>query len=416
MRTRWAVLALVAVALPTGSAGAAQVDPLSLLVVPRSELAGLPGEFKIELLSGPTNNARAANDSFDPGDSAAELTKAGRVSGYTLFYGDPSLSALRRGRGLIEVGTTLDLFRTTAQAREFAAKTRRVIARLRGRNLDGVVLDRSTTFAVRGFPRGAIGLRLVTRVGQRRIYSTYVIVQANTLLLESAVTRADKVSGDGLAIALARALVQRLGAYAANRLRAAPVRLPRRPAAEQPTKGTPDLSKMVLRARDVGRAATIVSQQGYIDDLTALASYSRQLRIDPRSGLFVVRSGVSLQRSAAEARGRMLIIRSIFTGPDGRDTLIQNFTGTVVKATRPRLDAVRSPSVGDEAFSVSASFTANGRRVRVELVYVRRGRTLGTILLAGAARAVGAGRGTPLARTMARRMPAPSRPKPKLVA
>ena len=415
MSSRWATLALVAAAFPAGSAGATQVDPLSLIVVPRSELTVLPGAFKIELLSGPTDNARAADDSFDPDDSAAGLTKAGRVSGYALFYGDSSNSALRRGRGLIDAGTTLDLFRTAAQARAFARKTRGDLARVRGRNLDGVVLVSSTTFAVRGLPPSTVGLRIVTRLGNRRIYSTYVDFQVNRLLLEAAVSRADAISSEEQAAAVARALAQRVVAYATNKLRSPPRRLPRRPAAQQPIPDMPDLSRMVLRAGDLGRGTTAVSSQGYVDDVNALASYSRQFRTDPRTGLVVVRSSVALERTAAEASGRLLVLRSIFTGREGLDTVISGFAaGSGLKVSRPGLDGVRRLSAADEAFAVSASFATNGGRARVVLIYLRQGRTLGTILLAGPARAVGTNSGVTLARTMAGRM-AP-RSGPVLVA
>jgi hypothetical protein len=365
MSSRWATLALVAAAFPAGSAGTAQIDPLSPIVVPRSQLAELPGAFKIELLSGPTNNARAADDSFDPDDSAADLTRAGRVSGYTLFFGDSSNSALRRGHGLIDAGTTLDLFNTAAQARAFARKTRADLARVRGRNLDGVVLVSSTTFAVRGLHPGTIGLRIVTRVGSRRIYSTYVDFQVNRLLLEAAVSRADAVSSEEQATAVARALAQRVVAYATNKLRSAPLRLPRRPPAQQPVTGVPDLSRMVLRARDLGQGTTAVSGQGYVDDVNALASYSRQFRTDPRTGLVVVRSSVALERTAAEASGRLLVLRSIFTGPEGLDTVISGFAArSGPKVSRPSLDGVRRLSAADEAFSVSASSSTCAKAAR----------------------------------------------------
>jgi hypothetical protein len=172
---------------------------------------------------------------------------------------------------------------------------------------------------------------------------------------------------------------------------------------------------MVLRARDLGQSTATVSNQGYIDDLNAVASYVRQFRVDPSTGLLVVKSGAALERSQAEAAGRMLVLRSIFTGPEGRDTVIGGFAaGIGVQASRPSLDGVRSLSIGDEAFAVSASFTTNGGRVGLVLVYLRRGRTLGTIVLAGAARTVGIGKAATHARKMATRM-APSS-GPPLVA
>jgi len=213
---------LALLALAAGSADAAPPNPLALMVVPRGELGAAAAGLQVELLSGETTNARAADDSFDPNDTEATITRAGRVAGYTLLYGDPSFSALRRAKGRIDLGSALDLFKTAAQAQAYEAKSLRDLRRVRGRNLDGVVIERFSTFRVRGLGPAATGLRIVQRIGRKRVYGTYVDFQIDRILCEAAVTRADQVNADAQAVRIARTLAGRIVAYARNKLRAKP--------------------------------------------------------------------------------------------------------------------------------------------------------------------------------------------------
>jgi hypothetical protein len=176
-------------ALGTGSAGAAPANPLAELVVPRTELGKAARDLQVELLSGTTTNARAADDSFDPADTEATVTKAGRVSGYTLVYGDVSFAALRKGSGLIDVGTSLDIFKNPAKTQAYEVKSLRDLRRVQGMNLQGVVVESASAFPVRSLGPGAVGLRIVQRVGKKRIYATAVDFQIDKILCEAVMNR-----------------------------------------------------------------------------------------------------------------------------------------------------------------------------------------------------------------------------------
>lgn len=405
MRRCGALLALVAALLPAGSAGAAKVDPLALIVVPRSAIRGLPAGFRVALASGPTDNARAANDSFDPADTAADLSRAGRVAGYTLAYGDPGSAALRSGRGLLDIGTAIDVFSKPAQATAWAAKVRSDVGRLQGQNLDGIVIVSSSGFTVRGLAAGATGVRLVQRLGSHRVYSTYVDFRVNGLLLEASVSRADAQDARALTIRLAHVLLGRLGAYAAGKLKAKPVTLPRRSAASLPAPGVPDLSVMALGLADVRGSASAVAKQGYTDDLTAVAAYARSFRVGATSGLFTLSSSVQLERTAAEASGRLFVLRSIFAGPEGAATLVHGLAvGAGSSSTPPTYEGVRTLRAGDEAFAASVVFPASGSRARAVLVYVRRGHAVGSVLIGGRLGVASVAKALPLAQALATRM------------
>ena len=386
-------------AVGAGSAGAAPANPLAPLVVPRAQLGKLAQGLEVELLSGTTTNARAADDSFDPNDTAATVSRAGRVSGYTLFYGDLGLGALRQGGGLIDVGTSLDFFRTVAKAEAYELKSLRDLRRVQGANLQGVVVERSSAFPVRGLGPRAVGLRVVQRVGKKRIYGTFVDFQIDKILCEAVINRADNKNVNAQATAVAQKLAGRIISYAQGTLKAKPVPLPRPLGTAKPGAKAPDLSLMVPTAHDLkGKAG--VFQQAFAPDDLAIASYIREFRFGPSSGLFQLRTTAALERSRREAAGRVLILRSVFTGPESAATIAQ-----VVGASGPaKLDGVRHPGLGEESFAVGATFTSQGQRLRAVILYERRDRILGSLVLIGTAKKLTLDGALPYAKALDRRI------------
>ena len=382
---------VAALALGAGSAGAAPApaNPLAALAVPRAQLGRAARDLQVELLSGTTTNARAADDSFDPADTQATVTRAGRVSGYTLVYGDVGFTALREGSGLLDVGTSLDIFKTLANAQAYEVKSLRDLRRVEGMNLQGVVIESASAFPVRSLGPGAVGLRIVQRVGKKRIYGTAVDFQIDKILCEAVMNRADSTNVDAQVVAIARKLAGRIVAYAQGSLKAQPVPLPR----------PPDLSAMVPTATDLkGKAG--VFQQAFLPDDNAIGSYVREYRFGPSAGIYQLRATAALQRSRREASGRVLVLRSVFAGPEGAATLAQ-----VVGGSGPaKLDGVRHPSVGEESFAVGATFTAQGQRLRAVILYERRDRIVGSLVLVGKANKLTVDSALPYAKVLDKRI------------
>jgi hypothetical protein len=392
-----------------GSAAAAPANPAAPLVLPRAQLGKLAQGLEVELLSGTTTNARAADDSFDPNDTAATVSKAGRVSGYTLVYGDVGFGALRKAGGLIDVGTSLDFFRSVPKAEAYELKSLRDLQRVQGQNLQGVVIERSSAFPARGLGPRSVGLRIVQRVGKKRIYGTFVDFQIDKILCEALINRADNKNMDAQAVALAKKLAGRIIGYAQGTLKASPVPLPRPLGTAKPGAKAPDLSAMVPTAEDMkGKAG--VFQQAFSPDDLAIASYIREFRFGPNSGLFQLRTTAALERSRREAAGRLLVLRSVFTGPEGAATVAQ-----VVGGSGPaKLDGIRRPGLGEESFAVSATFTSQGQRLRAVILYERRDRILGSLVLVGTANKLTLDGAMPYAKALDKRIKAGL--KPPLVA
>jgi hypothetical protein len=385
MRSASVLVAVVALAV-AAHADAATKTPLAGLVVPRSGLGPAAAGFQVALISGEISNARAANESYDPRATPASVTNAGRLSGYRLIYGDPGYEALRRGAGLLDLGTSLDYFKSAKLAWAYERKWIHDLRLARGENLQGVVVERIATFRVGGLGPQAIGLLIRERFGSKRVYNTYVDFQIGDLLCESAIRRADPVSAKPQAVAIARVLANRIARYARGELKPVAVPLPRPLGTSRPGRGAPDLRSMVLRGQDL-KAPSVVVAEGFAPDDEAIASYFRQFRFGAGTGLLLLRSSAALERSRREAAGRMLILRSLLTGPGSAATLASLI---VPGAKRQTLDGVRRGlGVGEESFSTTASFTAGGRRLRAVLVQVRRDRVIGSLVVVGQPRSKG---------------------------
>jgi hypothetical protein len=396
-----ALLAALAAVLTLGAAaaGAAPANPLAPLVVPRAQLGKAAQNLQVELLSGTTTNARAADDSFDPTDTEATVTKAGRLSGYTLVYGDVGFTALRKGNGLLDVGTSLDIFKSLAKAQAYEVKALRDLRRVQGMNLQGVVVESASAFPVRSLGPGAVGLRIVQRVGKKRIYGTAVDFQIDKILCEAVMNRADNTNVDAQVVAIARKLATRIVSYAQGSLKAQPVPLPRPLGTAKPGAKAPDLSTMVPTTADMkGKAG--VFQQAFLPDDNAIGSYVREYRFGPNAGIYQLRATAALQRSRREASGRVLVLRSVFTGPEGAATLAQ-----VVGGSGPaKLDGIRHPGVGEESFAVGATFTSQGQRLRAVILYERRDRVVGSLVLVGKASKLTLDSAVPYAKALDKRI------------
>ena len=117
------LVALAATALGAGAAEAAKPQytngQLALMVLPKSELGALGRGLEVEMGSGVQSNAAAAEDTLDPKDTASSSAAAG-ASRATPSSTTTSPSGLMRGRGVLAVGSSVDLFAVGRRARYMA--------------------------------------------------------------------------------------------------------------------------------------------------------------------------------------------------------------------------------------------------------------------------------------------------------
>lgn len=400
---RGLLVVAAALALGAGAAGAATpTNPLAVLAVPKADLGKLAAGLQVELKSGTTDNARAASDSFDPADTDTTVTRAGRLAGYALLYGDVGWTGLRTGHGLLDVGTQLDAFKTIPQATAYAAKSLRDAKASVGKNLQGTVIERVQVFKVTGLGPNAAGLLVTQRLGKHRIHSTFIDFQIATILCEASINRADTVDVRPQVAQIAQQLRDRIAAYGNKQLNAKPVTLPRPLNSAKPGPNAPNLSAMVPTAADLKGKAGVLNQ-GYQADDDALVSYAREFSFGSSSqtGLYTLHSQAELQRSKREASGHFFVIRSVFSGPEAGETLARLIAPG---ATVIHLDGTQSAKVGDESFATAVSFISQGQRLRALMIYERRERILGSIILVGKAERLNLAGAAAYARTLDKRI------------
>ena len=272
--------------------------------------------------------------------------------GYTLVYGDVGFTALRKGSGLIDVGTSLDIFKSRAKAQAYEVKALQDLRRVQGMNLQGVVVESAGAFPVRSLGPGAVGLRIVQRVGKKRIYGTAVDFQIDKILCEAVMNRADNTNVDAQVVAIARKLAGRIAGYAQGTLKAQPVLLPRPLGTAKPRRrqGAGSLGDGADHRRPKGQGRRLPA------GLRPRRQRDRLVRprvpLGPSAGIYQLRATAALQRSRREASGRLLVLRSVFTGPEGPATIAQVVGG----AGPAKPEGVWNPRVGEESFAVGATF------------------------------------------------------------
>ena len=96
---------------------------LALMVLPKSQLGPTGRGLEVKIGSGVQSNAAAAEDTLDPKDTGPQLGRGGRISGYSLEYDELAFQGLKRGSGMLAVGTSVDLFTSAAAADALHARS-----------------------------------------------------------------------------------------------------------------------------------------------------------------------------------------------------------------------------------------------------------------------------------------------------
>jgi len=374
------VLAAFLLASAAGARGSAVPrSRLAIMVLPQSAYGPSAGGLDVHLGSGVQDNAAAADDTLDPTDSAARLGVAGRITGYKLGYDDLSMRSFVRGSGVVELTSSVDLFRSAGAADAYVARQLADARRLRGKYLGaGEALESSGTFAVSAIGDGAVGLHEHIRLGHGTLDTRLVAFRVGPLLATVAITRGDAKRTDQAAIALARLLETRVHAAEAGNLNANPVAVPQIGRPGVAPAGGPALGPMALTGADVAPGAR-VARQGYVADINTLATYERELEFDGKelggSVLTSVGSDVSLLRSPTEARGQLSLFNSFFDSPALAAEVRASLPGATVVQTR-RLPAA------DEAYVAVVRIPSNGRTVHVAQITVLVGPVIGVLTAA----------------------------------
>jgi hypothetical protein len=235
------------------------VADLDKLVVPSTEIGGLPQGLRVIPDSGWKTNAAEAVSSIDPSDSAQSLAGAGRLKGYELVYSDPTEVALRSGQGTLSVMTWVELFRSEEDASAFLKAGDKRSRKFSGTSpRTGIRFGTVSSFDVRVADE-AHGLLEDVTFGAERLHRTLVSFRRGRVLAGSIYVRADGQDVSSDALRLAGVLDARIQHALMGGPDGEAVPIPTdgvpledgRPPTQQAPTGAPDLAAIGLSTTDL---------------------------------------------------------------------------------------------------------------------------------------------------------------------
>ena len=356
-----AVLVAATLVPAAASARSASQVQLALVPLPKSALGAAGGSLPLARDSGVTSDAKEASNASG-NVTAKTLKRLGRVSGYTLDYGNK----FGDGSGIQQIQTEIQQYRTTAEARKGLEFWRRqeldnAFVRKLGIDLTVKKLGLSSipgphwvyagTFAIKSLPP---------------VHGVDAELQDGKYLLEVTVSASSTAAAAQLVPKLARALHQRLQLGLAGHLHGTPVPLPRSLKPGPPPHG-PKPSALALKKADLG-TATIV-HQGYLSPKSAL---------DPNA-LSVYDSTMAPAGSFALMSQQMIVGASVLE--------VQYFgaiamSGVIAGAGKGKTTPVNLSSVGDNAQGLIFQAAANGHKAYEAVAMLSHGAYLDVVLAA----------------------------------
>ena len=252
--------------MPAASASRPHGVKLALVPLPKSALGPAARTFSVAHDSGPVSNAAAA--AHTPDATPGTFKRLGRLGGYALEYGN----AFTGDAGITDVRTSIEHYKTAADARKALAFWKREDARLRRLNNSNFSVT-SVKVKVPAPARGTSHFAYLTSYSASNIVPVSGIdeqIADGRYVLGVIVTAGTASDAVALAPKLAQKLDARFRLARKGRLHARPVKLPKQVAAPPP-RG-PDLSELALRQSDFVGKVTVTKR--YVVDPAAISDYS----------------------------------------------------------------------------------------------------------------------------------------------
>jgi hypothetical protein len=348
------VAALVAVAfVPAASASraAARVN-LALVPLPQSALGAAGRSLSLAHDSGVVTNTDAANNSV--GATAKVFKLLGRVTGYTLDYGD----AYSDKPGITAVQTGVDRYKTAADAKRGLSFWKKDNALVKPLTKGSSVSVQFQSLRLRRVGTARFGQAVTFSVpGQAPL--TLVDVQAadGIYIVHAATASGSQAAARALAAKLLQKLDRRLRLGLAGRLHGKAVKLP--PALKKgPPAGGPDLASLALTSADLGQAT--LTSHGYKIDKQALSDYALELK--PAGAFDDVSQEIEWYQSPNDAVFLAALGGAVLTNTFELIFAPPDFTTTVTP--------VDVSSVGDNAQASIVSVTPKGSGAPIYLAVV----------------------------------------------
>ena len=361
-------------------------NDLAIAVLPAEQLAGTAQGLEIDPdQSGFSDNERAADDTIDPEDEPADLDELGRENGYTLAYFDGDFSSLQAKRGVFGISTGIDLMKDARGAERFLEEQLADYEGLAGTKVDTeVTLKTAKVTPLAGPDEGASLLLASLEANGVVLHATIVAFRLDRLVAAVVLVRADSADVSAQAKAIAAGLVQRIRDVAAGAIEETPVPLPAAGGTTTAPAGTPSLAGRTLSLADLPAGVT-VEREGYGEpDADVLARFSRAFDLGTTkiggSQLVSLEAEVELYAEESDATATLLGTEALLSGAGGKELFASGFTGEAGFSPESlELKVLDRARVGDASVFVFATFDTPGGGFDSLFVYVRVGRTLGTL-------------------------------------
>ena len=389
-------------------------DDLAIMVLPQEAFGGASDGLEVASYSGVKDSSEVADDTLDPEDTGDDLEEAGFVTGYSLGFEDPTLSALEEGKGVLDASSTVELFEDEAAAAAYLAKLLEDNRRFEGEETEpGSTLEGVEEFSVEGIADDATGLILHGSFGDSDFYATGVVFTLGRLRAGVGISRADDSDVMADAERIGRALAERIEGVLLGDIDETPVPIPEEePAAgEAPAPSEPPFPHRMALSLDDLPAGIKIAREGYVPDDQTESSYEREF--DLGSGSIGASEFMSLENDVAlfedefQATGFYAALEALFTGENAVDFLGPAFSaGAGFEVGNVTAEDLGLSDAGDQSFGVRAAFDTPLGRFDGIFVSARVGRAMGTLVITGLAGEVAAADIADLSETMVARMEA----------
>lgn len=357
---------IAAVLVPAASGSSSHRVKLSLVVLPKAALGAAGRSLALARGSGAVSDADASNNSI--AGSAGTFFKLGRVTGYSLIFGDRY-----SGRsGITEITTDVDEYRTAADAKRGLAFWRHDDPKFAVLDPYGLpVTEKALKPPNVGTSRFAEATMIAAPSAARLVLVDEQFT-AGRYVLQAKVAAASLGTAAAVAGKLARTLEHRLQLAEAGRLRGKPVKLPR-PLKAGPPAGGPDLSTLALTTADFGGQATVTAQGYTTPSVPGLSEYLEIM--EPAGSFDALQQLIDWYPTANDAtvisRFEGALLAYVFDQPIGQ-----------VETTGP-FTLVDLSSVGDNAYGGTWSVSPQGEPTQYDaVVALSSGRASDIVLFA----------------------------------
>jgi hypothetical protein len=346
---------------------------LAAMVVPADELGASIHGLQVDESSVVTN-AKAADDSVDPDDTAENMKGDGRVTGYELSYEHPKLIA---SKGALGVGTMVDLFQDPVYAAQFLHERLNDYERFKN-GVPGLRFSRYSEFEALAIGDEGAGQHLtITIPGVVTGYETEVVFRRGRIVARVAIARADRKDVRDEALKLAIRLDRRIQAVLAGEIEVAPVRPEESPATTAAELRR--LPSLALAPADIGPGVRVAKEgRRSGDDFHA---YYRQFTDVAVGGshLLSLRGETQLYESPAKAELALTVLGK----QAGRQILTQSIVESAldeagVKPTNVRVRPLAG--LGPGSAGAVVTFRLVGTSFTMATIFTRSGRVVQAVM------------------------------------